>query len=246
MCRNTGTSARGCVVIALLALVGALAPTANAARRSLVSSWDAQVSRDLLDAPADVASEIVEELADACDLPGSLDAFFSQGGQGEVCQLAASVIGRGTQRFYTFEVPLNLTNLSFQVSLKNLEGEAIVYVLLPTSPPRPRVSISVLAGTIAHLPTRCCLKYATVSSSVEYDTQGDGWANVELEEWASGSSLIYLADGLEPARTRVVLESKAIVSTFSLRIEFFRGGTQVSEEALQVRSQHMHLQHPYP
>lgn len=71
--------------------------------------------------------------------------------------------------------------------------------------------------------------------SVEYDTEGGGWAEVELEEWSSGSSLIYLADGLEPARTRVVLESKAIVSTFSLRIEFFKGGTEVSEEALQVR-----------
>lgn len=76
----------------------------------------------------------------------------------------------------------------------------------------------------------------TACRSVEYDTEGGGWAEVELEEWSSGSSLIYLADGLEPARTRVVLESKAIVSTFSLRIEFFKGGTQVSEEALQVRS----------
>lgn len=131
MCRNTGISARVCVVIASLAMIGGLAPPVIASGRSLVASWDvshSDVSRSLLEAPADGPAQITEELANACDLPGSLDAFFSQGGQGEVCQLAASVIGRGTQRFYTFDVPLNLTNLSFQVSLKNLEGEAIVYV----------------------------------------------------------------------------------------------------------------------
>lgn len=71
---------------------------------------------------------------------------------------------------------------------------------------------------------------------MEYDTQGDGWAEVEMEEWSSGSSLIYLADGLEPSRTRVVLESKSIVTTFSLRIEFFKGETQVSQETLQART----------
>ena len=70
--------------------------------------------------------------------------------------------------------------------------------------------------------------------SLESDTEGDGWAEVELDAWASGSSLIYVADGLAPSRTRVVLESKAIVTTFSLRIEFFKGGVQVSEETLQV------------
>lgn len=131
MCRITGISARVCVVIASLAMIGGLAPPASASRRSLVTSWDvsdSDISRSLLETPADGPAHITEELANACDLPGSLDAFFSQGGQGEVCQLAASVIGRGTQRFYTFNVPLNLTNLSFQVSLKNLEGEAIVCV----------------------------------------------------------------------------------------------------------------------
>lgn len=126
-----GATVRNCVVIASLAMVGVLAPPAAAARQSIVADWagsDASASRQLLDvSPADAASQIEEDLADACDLPGSLDAFFSEGGQGEVCQLAASVIGRGTQRLYTFEVPMNLTNLSFQVSLKNLEGEAVVY-----------------------------------------------------------------------------------------------------------------------
>lgn len=131
MGRTMGATARACVVIASLAVIGPLAPSAIASRGGLMTDVEVSngvASRHLLDvSPADAASQIEEELADACDLPGSLDAFFSQGGQGEVCQLAASVIGRGTQRLYTFEVPLNLTNLSFQVSLKNLEGEAVMY-----------------------------------------------------------------------------------------------------------------------
>lgn len=137
MCPNTSVSARGCVATALLAMIGALVPPASAAGRNLAASWEAsgsQVSRSLLDVSgSDQAWQIEEELADACDLPGSLNNFFSQGGQGEVCQLAASVIGRGTQRLYTFDVPMNLTNLSFQVSLKNLEGEAVVYAPFPRS-----------------------------------------------------------------------------------------------------------------
>lgn len=77
-------------------------------------------------------------------------------------------------------------------------------------------------------------KSAFFYRSFEHQANNKWGTQTTTEEWASGSSLIYVVKGLKAGMNRVVLESEDIVSTFSLRIEFFTGGKVISAESVLV------------
>ena len=78
--------------------------------------------------------------------------------------------------------------------------------------------------------------FASVFRSFEhFRNDTNEWkVQASTEEWSSGNSFIYVVKELKYGKNRVVLESMDIVSTFSLRIEFFRGGRVISDSSALV------------
>jgi hypothetical protein len=189
----------------------------------------ARSDRGLLQDPvAETDEPINEQLANACNLGDGIESFLqTQDTSGEVCQLAASVVGRGNRRTYEFQLnKAHQTDLSFQIVLQPIEGEATVYV---------STLFAKFCGSPEHsrdfaVSQAVCNPYR----SFEHEENGGWTLQPSTEEWSSGSSFIYVVKGLKYGKSRVVLESKDIVSTFSLRIEFFRGGIPISEQSATV------------
>jgi hypothetical protein len=180
--------------------------------------------------PAETDAPIEEDLRTACNLRGGVEEFLDGSTSGEVCQLAASVIGRGNRRTYSFELSKHHVDLSFQVVLTPLEGSPIMCV------PRTchhRFS-SVLMPCCAAFSTYFVKPAVTRCRSLEHQRSAEEWSEEKFETWQSGNDFIFLATELKPGTNRVVLESTAIVSTFSLRIEFFRGDITISEASVVV------------
>ena len=182
--------------------------------------------RALQNAAVETDAPIVEQLTSACNLPDGIEQFLSGDSSGEVCQLAASVVGRGNRRTYEFELTQHHEHdLSFQVVLQPLEGKATVYV----SPPYVLLCLSAVSTErCVSCSVQASTKTSFVFRSFEHYANNEWSTQASTEEWSSGNSFIYVVEELKYGKNRVVLESMDIVSTFSLRIEFFRGGRVIS------------------
>ena len=130
-------------VVSHVLLLAACLYTPAAADKAIASFFGGQdvprSGRALRNAAATETDEpIAEQLTSACNLPDGIEAFLSGDTSGEVCQLAASVVGRGNRRTYEFELVKHHENdLSFQVVLQPLEGTATVYAPICFDCPSP-------------------------------------------------------------------------------------------------------------
>lgn len=129
----TVRSSRILSLVSLALLLATCLLSSTAAEKSISSflgASDATASgRALQNAIPETDAPIVEQLTKACNLGDGIESFIEQAGtSGEVCQLAASVVGRGNRRTYEFELTQHHENdLSFQVALQPLEGAPEVY-----------------------------------------------------------------------------------------------------------------------